>query len=109
MDTAATYIGNILGLVILVGIIIWVFLDAKNIRDDGGRSPGLVNTNPGAWAVGVFMLLIVVLPIYLVVRVRYKRLLTARRIALVYPSETVFASSAEKAGVWPPPPNYPSA
>jgi hypothetical protein len=109
MQTAAIYIGDIIGIAILIGAMAWVFLDAKAIGDDHGRSPGLVNTKPGAWAVGIFMMLIVVLPIYLVARVRYKHLLAVRRVSVANVAEEVMEGAAEEKGTWPPPPTRPVA
>ena len=108
MDTASL-IGNVIGLVILFGATVWVFRDAKAIGDDGGRAPGLVNTKPGSWAVGVFLLLILVLPAYLLTRVRYKRLLAERRGQMASLPRQGGEVIAETEGVWPPPPNKPVA
>jgi len=108
METSASLVGPIVSWAVLIALTIWVFVDAKAIGDDHGRSPGLVYTKPAAWAAGVFLALIVVLPIYLVNRVRYKRLAAKHRAAklLLLPPE--MDSAAYAPDVWPPPPKKPA-
>ena len=109
MDSTWNLVGNVIGFVILFGITFWVYVDAKAISSDKGQTPGLVRTQPKLWAAGVFLLLILCLPVYLLMRVRYKRLLAERKaeMALLAPAE--MESPAETAGVWPPPPRRPTA
>lgn len=103
MENLATNIYNAIPFVILFGVCIWVMLDAQSIRDDGGRLPGAVDIRPGFWAAGTFLLLILVLPIYLIMRVGYKKQLEKKR------AELLARQSAEEpstdATVWPPPPS----
>lgn len=107
MNSLAGIIGNVIGFVILFGVVIWVFVDAKAIGSDQGRTPKLLNTYPRLWAAGVFLFLIVVLPLYLLMRIRYKRIAAERRAVLaVVPNG---AEVIETEGVWPPPPQQPTA
>jgi hypothetical protein len=89
-----------------VWLTIWVYVDAKAIGSDRGQSPQMVNTHPRLWATGVFLFLILLLPLYLLARVRYKRLLAQRRALISAPD---FAGSEDVPGVWPPPPQMPAA
>ena len=107
MDTASA-ISNVVGLVLAVVASVWVSLDARAIGSDYGRRPGIVRTKPAAWAGGVFLLLIVFLPAYLLVRVRYKRLLAERRAAAGPTWGQGEEGSGDAAGVWPPPPTGPA-
>jgi hypothetical protein len=109
MNAAASNIETLISLVILIGVMVWVFLDAKAIGSDSGTSPGLVKTQPGWWAVGIFLMLILVLPAYLFCRVRYKRLLWERKAEAGAFLPTASGAVAETPGVWPPPPNIPAA
>ena len=94
---------NILSLVPLIAAVVWTYLDAKAIGDEHGQMPGLVNTQPAKWAIGVFLLLIVVFPVYLFMRVRFKRLAAERKM------QAFEAHHAETQGeVWPPPPDIPA-
>jgi hypothetical protein len=104
METFWGYVGNALGLTILIGAAVWVFLDAKAIGDDQGRHPGIVSTKPGYWATGIVLALIFVLPVYLLMRIRYKRLLAERKAQAALDSPQDQETSADTAGVWPPPP-----
>ena len=108
MDLTQNLIGNLIGIIILIGASIWVFIDAKAIGDDKGQMPGLIYTKPGVWAAGVFLLLIVVLPVYLIVRVRYKRIANERRAQLALQSPPFQETSVDPASTWPPPPQQPT-
>ncbi len=99
MNALSDHIGNALGVAMALGIAIWVFLDAKAIGDDKGRTPGLVNTKPGAWAAGV----------YLLMRVRYTRLLAVRQLEIASRPAQTAEDDSEAPGVWPPPPSRPAA
>lgn len=96
---------NIIGVVISLGACVWVSMDARAIGTDHGQAPGIVNTRPGAWTFGVFLVWFVFLPLYLLMRVRYQRLAEQRRAA--YP-RLVPATVPDAPGVWPPPPNIPA-
>ncbi len=109
MDNTWNLVGNVIGLVILFAITVWVYIDAKAISSDYGRTPGLVKTQPKLWAAGVFLLLIVCLPLYLLMRVGFKRTLAERKAALALLPPSVLESPAEAIGVWPPPPQQPAA
>ena len=100
-----TSVLNFISFAPLILAIVWVYLDAKAIGSDGGRSPGLVETKPVAWATGVFLALIVVLPIYLFRRVGYKRELAQRKAQ----AAAIAAQDPDTEGVWPPPPAKPYA
>jgi hypothetical protein len=93
---------------ILLGATVWVSLDARAIGDDKGRMPGIVHTKPVAWAAGVFLALIIVLPIYLMVRVRYKRLLAERKAQAALLSSPSMQAAPDLTGIWPPPPRQPA-
>ena len=108
MESTLNLVGNIIGLIILIGVTSWVYIDAKAIGSDNGQTPDLVKTQPRLWAIGVFLLLIVCLPIYLLMRVRYKRLLAQRKAEIALLAPPVLESPAEAAGVWPPPPQQPA-
>ena len=108
MDITADSVGDIIGVIILIAVSVWVFLDAKAIGDDRGRTPGVVNTRAGFWAGGVFLALIVVLPFYLLMRFHYNRLLAERRAArAAFPPDD--AGILDPTSVWPPPPTTPRA
>ena len=109
MEALSSNIGTVIGFVLLFGATIWVYVDAKAIGSDGGQTPGLVNTKPKLWAAGVFLLLIVFLPVYLLMRVRYKRLLVQRKAELALLPRQDLENPADMAGVWPPPPQQPTA
>ena len=100
---------TLISFALLFGATVWVYVDAKALGSDRGQSPRLVNTHPKLWAAGVFLLLIVFLPLYLVVRVRYKRLLAQRRAAITAVSAPDLEGLEEMPGVWPPPPRRPEA
>jgi hypothetical protein len=59
VEEAMSLVGQIIGFVILVAISVWVYKDAEQ------RGMG---TNAYLWAIGTFLLCIIVLPIYLIVR-----------------------------------------
>lgn len=109
VDNTWNLVGNVIGLVILFAITVWVYIDAKAIGSDNGQTPGLVKTQPKLWAAGVFLLLIVCLPAYLLMRIRFKRLLAERRAEITLLPPQDLNSPAETAGVWPPPPQQPMA
>lgn len=109
MDSTWNLVGNVIGFIILFGVTVWVYIDAKAIGSDHGQTPGLVKTQPKLWAAGVFLLLIVCLPVYLLMRVRYKRLLAERKAEMVLLDPVGLESPGETAGVWPPPPQRPAA
>ena len=108
MDSTWNLVGDVIGFIILFGITFWVYVDAKAIGSDHGQTPGLVKTQPKLWAAGVFLLLIVCLPVYLLMRVRYKRLLAERKAEMAL-TPAGLESQAETAGIWPPPPQRPAA
>ena len=109
METTWDLVGNVIGFVILFAVTFWVYRDAQALGSDHGRTPGLVSTRPKLWAMGVFLALIVFLPAYLLMRLRYKRLLAERRPQADLMPVEEFESPAETAGVWPPPPQRPAA
>ncbi|MGI4790362.1 MAG: hypothetical protein ACRYFS_16105 [Janthinobacterium lividum] len=109
MDSTWSLVSNVISVIILFGVTVWVYVDAKAISSDYGQTPGLVKTQPKLWAVGVFLLLIVCLPAYFLMRVRYKRLLVQRRAELALLDPLPLENPAETAGVWPPPPQQPAA
>ena len=98
-----------IGFVVLFAVTGWVYVDAKAIGSDHGQTPDLVKTQPKLWAAGVFLLLVVCLPAYLLMRVRFKRLLAERKAERASLTPPVLGSPAETAGVWPPPPQQPAA
>ncbi len=108
MESVWNLVGNVIGFIILFGVTLWVYIDAKAIGSDGGQSPGLVGTKPKLWAAGVFLALIVFLPAYLLMRVRYKRLLARRKAEMDLSPAQELESPTAAAGVWPPPPSRPS-
>ncbi len=108
MESVAVFAVNILSFMLLAGAIVWVYLDAKSIGSDRGQIPGLVNTKPAAWATGTFLMLIVVVPVYLFARMRYKRQAAERRGQMARLAQEAPAGAADAAGVWPPPPNKPA-
>ena len=101
--TASHLLANILSLAPLATAVVWTYVDAKAIGDEHGQIPGLVNTQPAKWAIGVFLLLIVVLPAYLFMRVRFKGL-AAERKAQIFEER----HAAQAGSVWPPPPDLPA-
>ena len=107
MESALNNIVSILSFAVLFGVTVWVHVDAKAIGSDRGQSPRLVNTHPRLWAAGVFLLFIVFLPLYLLARVRYKRLLAERRMPAALVSAPDLEGLEETPGVWPPPPQRP--
>lgn len=104
MDTTNIVV-NIISFVVLFAITAWVYVDAKAIGTDRRQTPGLVKTSPGLWATGVFLLLIVFLPLYLIMRVRYKRLALQRK---ALQAEAGLEYAEDVPGVWPPPPQTPT-
>ena len=107
MDNTLNLVANAVSFVILFAVTVWVYIDAKAIGSDNGQTPGLVKTQPKLWAAGVFLLLIVCLPAYLFMRVRFKRLLVECKAEMALRAPLVLDSPAETAGVWPPPPQQP--
>jgi hypothetical protein len=63
------------GLVLLVilGSAIWVYADARQLGVRYGSSGMLFEGGPLAWAVGTLIVWIVVFPLYLAARPRFKR------------------------------------
>ena len=53
---------------------------------------------------GVFLFLIICLPAYLFMRIRFKRLLAERKAEMALMAPEVLESPADSGGVWPPPP-----
>ena len=57
MNGSAQTIGQVIGLIILIGCTVFVFTDAKKR-----------GMNAVLWAIGTFLLCIVILPVYLIMR-----------------------------------------
>lgn len=62
---------------VIIASAIWVFIDAKNIGVKKGLVPGMGNTGPWGWFFGTLMLWIVVFPMYLYYRGKFKLAIAA--------------------------------
>jgi len=63
----------LLVLIIVVGTSIWVYFDAKSLGFKRTGKGGLTDMGPGSWLAGSLLLWIVIFPIYLVARSRFKK------------------------------------
>ena len=97
---------TLISLLLPLGVAIFVYYDAKSLGVKRGQPPGFLASSPTGWAIGCFLLLIVVLPIYLIKRVQYKRLRDERLAAALFVDAT--QGGVVQPGVWPPPPDSPA-
>ena len=62
---------SVLLLVVVISSI-WVYVDAKNIGVQKGQIPGMADMGPISWLVSSLLLWIIVFPLYLVKRSKFK-------------------------------------